>query len=153
MKVLNKLDLPNTSNSSNIEKLNFDQINIEQLLDDLHLENKPASLEDAIIVNKNTLIYKGNWDIRDFVLREYVRTNTSSYRVKVFVKTGAEGRLFGSVSMKQVVDAFEKETGIALDKRKINFEDTITSLGTYNIPIQLHKEVLANIKLFVVEKE
>jgi hypothetical protein len=46
-----------------------------------------ASLEDAIIVNKNTLIYKGNWDIRDFVLREYVRTNTSSYRVKVFVKT------------------------------------------------------------------
>jgi hypothetical protein len=31
-----------------------------------------ASLEDAIIVNKNTLIYKGNWDIRDFVLREYV---------------------------------------------------------------------------------
>lgn len=76
-----------------------------------------------------------------------------SQPVKVFVKTGAEGRLFGSVSMKQVVDAFEKETGIALDKRKINFEDTITSLGTYNIPIQLHKEVLANIKLFVVEKE
>ncbi len=49
--------------------------------------NVYASLEDAIIVNKNTLIYKGNWDIRDFVLREYVRTNTSSYRVKVFVKT------------------------------------------------------------------
>ena len=76
-----------------------------------------------------------------------------SQPVKVFVKTGAEGKLFGSVSMKQVVDAFEKETGITLDKRKINFEDTITSLGTYNIPIQLHKEVLANIKLFVVEKE
>ena len=46
-----------------------------------------ASFEDAIISNKNTLIYKGNWDIRDFVLREYVRTNTSSYRVKVFIKS------------------------------------------------------------------
>ncbi len=46
-----------------------------------------ASFEDPIIVNKNTLIYKGNWDIRDFVLREYVRTNTSSYRIKVFVKS------------------------------------------------------------------
>ena len=55
--------------------------------------------------------------------------------------------------MKQVVDAFEKETGIALDKRKINYEDAITSLGTYNIPIQLHKEVVATIKLFVIEKE
>ena len=46
-----------------------------------------ASFEDAIIVNKNTLIYKGNWDIRDFVLREYVRTNTTPYRMKVHIKT------------------------------------------------------------------
>ena len=76
-----------------------------------------------------------------------------STTVKVHVKVGAEGKIFGTVSMKQVVDAFEKETGVALDKRKINYEDTIASLGTYNIPIQLHKEVLANIKLFVIEKE
>lgn len=46
-----------------------------------------ASYEEAIIVNKNTLVYKGNWDIRDFVLREYVRTNTTEYRMKVHVKT------------------------------------------------------------------
>ena len=46
-----------------------------------------ASLEDAIIVNKNTLIYKGNWDIRDFVLREYVRTNKTEYRIKAHVKS------------------------------------------------------------------
>ncbi len=76
-----------------------------------------------------------------------------STTVKVHVKVGAEGKIFGSVSMKQVVDAFEKETGVALDKRKINYEDTIASLGTYDIPIQLHKEVLAHIKLFVIEKE
>lgn len=76
-----------------------------------------------------------------------------SKTIKVAVKVGAEGRIFGTVSMKQVVDAFEKETGIALDKRKINYEDAITSLGTYNIPIQLHKEVVATIKLFVIEKE
>jgi ribosomal protein L9 len=42
---------------------------------------------------------------------------------------------------------------VALDKRKINYEDTIASLWTYDIPIQLHKEVLAHIKLFVIEKE
>ena len=46
-----------------------------------------ASFEDAIIVNKETLLYKGNWNIRDFVLREYVRTNTSNYDVKVYIKT------------------------------------------------------------------
>ncbi len=46
-----------------------------------------ASFEDPIIVNKNTLIYKGNWNIRDFLLREYVRTNTTAYRVKAYIKS------------------------------------------------------------------
>jgi len=73
--------------------------------------------------------------------------------IKIGVRVGSEGKLFGSVSMKQVVDTFEKETGIALDKRKINSVDSITALGTYDIPIQLHKEVVATIRLYVVEKE
>ncbi len=76
-----------------------------------------------------------------------------NHPIKIYVKVGAEGKLFGSVSMKQVVDAFEKETSIALDKRKINYEDNVNCLGTYDIPIQLHKEVLAHIKLYVIEKE
>ncbi len=46
-----------------------------------------ASLEEPVIVNKKTLLYKGNWDIRDFVLREYVRTNTVTYDVNVYVKS------------------------------------------------------------------
>lgn len=49
-----------------------------------------ASYEDPVIVNKNTLLYKGNWDIRDFALREYVRTNTSVYRVKVYIKAAED---------------------------------------------------------------
>lgn len=46
-----------------------------------------ASLEEPVIVNKKTLLYKGNWNIRDFVLREYVRTNTITYDVNVYVKS------------------------------------------------------------------
>lgn len=46
-----------------------------------------ASLEEPVIVNKKTLLYKGNWNIRDFVLREYVRTNTTMYDVNVYVKS------------------------------------------------------------------
>ncbi len=73
--------------------------------------------------------------------------------IKIAAKIGAEGKMFGSISMKQVVDEFEKQTGVALDKRKINFVDNITTLGTYEIPIQLHKEVVATITVYVVEKE
>ena len=73
--------------------------------------------------------------------------------IKIGVKIGVEGKIFGTVSMKQVCDAFQKTTGIALDKRKIKYKENISSLGTYNIPIELHKTIVANIKLFVVEKE
>lgn len=46
-----------------------------------------ASVDDPVIVNKDTLLFKGNWNIRDFTLREYVRTNKISYRMKVYVKS------------------------------------------------------------------
>ena len=46
-----------------------------------------AAVGEPVIVNKETLLFKGNWNIRDFVLREYVRTNTTSYRMKVYIKS------------------------------------------------------------------
>ena len=73
--------------------------------------------------------------------------------IKIGVKIGVEGRMFGTVSIKQVVDTFLKDTGIQLDKKKIKFKDNINALGTYDIPIELHKQITATIKLYVVEKE
>lgn len=73
--------------------------------------------------------------------------------VTVKVKVGKEGKLFGSVSTKQIVDEFKNQHNIDLDKRKIIYDKDIDALGTYIIPIQLHKDVLANITLYVVEKE
>ena len=72
--------------------------------------------------------------------------------IKIGVKVGSEGKLFGSVSTKQIVDTFLKETGKTLNKQSIKL-DKITALGTYNIPIDLYKDIKAKITLFVVEKE
>ena len=72
--------------------------------------------------------------------------------VKIAVKVGKEGKLFGSVSSKQISDAMASQLNVKFDKRKIELENPITALGTYNIPIQLHKDVVAKIKLFVVEE-
>lgn len=71
--------------------------------------------------------------------------------VSVGVKVGANGKLFGSVSTKEVVEAFKEQNKIELDKRKIHFDGTIDALGTYKIPIELHKDVTAIITLYVVE--
>lgn len=73
--------------------------------------------------------------------------------VKIAVKVGKEGKLFGSVSSKQIVDEYKSQNNIVIDKRKMIIEEDITALGTYKIPLQLHKQVTATITLFVVEKE
>ena len=71
--------------------------------------------------------------------------------VKIKVKVGKEGKLFGAVSTKQITDAITEKLGVKIDKRKIALDSSINSLGTYEIPIQLHKEVIAKIKLFIIE--
>ena len=72
--------------------------------------------------------------------------------ITIGVKVGQTGKLFGSVSTKQVADEFLSRYNIEIDKRKILSDKEIDALGTFIIPIQLHKEVIANITLFVVEK-
>lgn len=73
--------------------------------------------------------------------------------VKIHVKIGENGKLFGAVSSKQIAEEFEKQHGIKLDKRKILLEDNIHSLGTYKIPVKLHKDVKATINVQVIERE
>lgn len=72
--------------------------------------------------------------------------------VQIAMKVGVEGRTFGSVSTKQIVAAFQQQHQIELDKRKIDLLDPIQALGQYQVPIQLHKEVPAIIKVHVVEE-
>ena len=80
-----------------------------------------------------------------------LKEQIEAMKVEVAVKVGANGKMFGTVSTKEVVEAFKAQNGIELDKRKIQYEGAIDALGTYKLPIELHKEVTANINLYVVE--
>lgn len=82
-----------------------------------------------------------------------LKTVIENQPVKIYVRVGKEGKLFGSVSSKQIVEEYKSQNNIALDKRKMLYDRDIDSLGTYVIPIQLHKEVIANITVHVVEKK
>lgn len=73
--------------------------------------------------------------------------------VHIHVRVGKEGKLFGSVSTKQIADEFKAQHDLILDKRKMLPDKIINSLGTYEIPIQLHKEVTALMTIHVVEKK
>lgn len=66
-------------------------------------------------------------------------------------KVGENDRLFGSVTTMHIADAL-KEEGIEVDKKKILLEEPIKQLGVYSVPIKLHTDVTANLKVWIVEE-
>lgn len=72
--------------------------------------------------------------------------------VELKAKSGADGRLFGSVTTKQVATALEKVHGMKIDKRKMELEDAIRTLGYTNVPVKLHQDVTATLKVHVTEE-
>ncbi len=69
----------------------------------------------------------------------------SKVMVKVFIKTGEAGRIFGSVTSKDITEGLEAQYGLIIDKRKIELKEAIKNLGTYTLTIKLHPEVSATI--------
>lgn len=69
--------------------------------------------------------------------------------VAIPVKMGEGGRLFGSVTAKDIADALVKEHKLELDKRKIELKDALKSLGTFTVPIKLHPEVSTQIQVTI----
>ena len=59
------------------------------------------------------------------------------------------GKLFGSVSTVKICELMQKQYNIALDKRKFIDKENITSLGTYDLKIELFKDVIATVKVKV----
>lgn len=70
--------------------------------------------------------------------------------VKVAVRTGDGGKLFGSVTGKDVADALAKEHGIDVDRRKISLKSEVTGTGEYEAVIKVHPEIQSTIRVLVV---
>lgn len=69
--------------------------------------------------------------------------------IKVSIKTGANGRSFGSVSTKELAQAAKDQLGYDLDKKKMLLPEPIKSPGIFNLPIKLHPQVTGEIKVVV----
>ncbi len=70
--------------------------------------------------------------------------------VKVAVRIGEGGKLFGSVTGKDVADALAKEHGIDVDRRKISLKSEVTGTGEYEAVIKVHPEIQSTIGVVVV---
>ncbi|MBT2733187.1 50S ribosomal protein L9 [Neobacillus sp. C211] len=71
--------------------------------------------------------------------------------VELTAKAGEGGRLFGSITTKQIAEELQKKHGIKIDKRKMELADAIRTLGHTKVPVKLHHEVVATLTVSVTE--
>ncbi|MCR5720952.1 MAG: 50S ribosomal protein L9 [Lachnospiraceae bacterium] len=75
----------------------------------------------------------------------------SKLTVVVKMKAGEGGRVFGSVSSKEIAEEAKKQFGVEIDKKKIVMEEAIKSFGVFELPVKLHPEVTAKLRVKVEE--
>jgi large subunit ribosomal protein L9 len=94
-------------------------------------------------------------DLKDAKDRESAETVARTLVPKIITikaKSGAGGRLFGSVTASEVVDAVREQTGIELDRRKMHMHEPIKALGTHSVPVKLHSDVEFAVTVDVVTR-
>lgn len=81
---------------------------------------------------------------------ESLKQQLEKITIKIHVKVGAQDRVFGSVSTKQIVQELKKQ-GYDIDKNKISIDSPLSCLGTHIVKIELHKQVIADLKVNLVK--
>ena len=75
----------------------------------------------------------------------------ASGKIELSIKIGEGGKAFGSVSSKEIAQAVKDQMGLEIDKKKIQLKDAIKVLGVHNVPVKLHPDVTADLKVEVKE--
>ena len=72
--------------------------------------------------------------------------------MKIPASSGADGRLYGSITSKDIVEKLKADTGIDIDKRKVVMGDPIKAYGKYEVEAKLYPEVTGKVNVLVCEK-
>lgn len=83
---------------------------------------------------------------------EEVAATLNKSVITIEARTGEDERIFGSVTAANIAQAIDRARGIRLDRRRIKLEEPIKSLGTHQVPVQVHGDVEASVKVIVVPK-
>ena len=75
----------------------------------------------------------------------------SGITVKIRSASGADGRLYGAVTAKDIAEALEKDHGVKIDKRKLELGDAIRSYGSYTVSVKLYTDVVGKFTVVVHE--
>ena len=80
-------------------------------------------------------------DAQDRAAAEEVATALVPKVITVSARAGSEGKLFGSVTSADIVTAVEAQTGVKLDRKRVQLDEPIKAVGTHTVPVKLHADV------------
>ncbi len=83
---------------------------------------------------------------------EKLKEKLASITVEIAAKAGEGGRLFGSITSKQIAEELKKKHNMNIDRRKIDLKEPLRSLGHHQVEVKLHPEVSGTIRVHVVEQ-
>lgn len=116
------------------------------------IKNNIANIaSESNLKHYNTLKSKQELE-ENLYIKEYekVKEQLEKLKINIKVKVGEQDRVFGSVSTKQIVTELKK-LNFDIDKNKIKIDGSLSSLGTHIVKIELHKKVIANLKINLVK--
>ncbi|MBQ8207397.1 MAG: 50S ribosomal protein L9 [Clostridia bacterium] len=102
------------------------------------LKNREAAAQHKIEVEKQ--------EARD------IAAKLEGILVKFNVAAGGDGRLYGSVTSKDIAEELEKKHGVSIDKRKILLADPLKAFGSYTVEVKLYPEITGKINVMITEK-
>ena len=106
-----------------------------QTLNDLKLRNQRAEKDAA----------------ENLAAAKQLALDLKEKQVEVKIKSGEGGRTFGYVSKKENAEAVKSQLHLELDKKKMQLAEPIRALGYYEVPVKLHPQVMAELKVHVTE--
>jgi len=89
-------------------------------------------------------------EVRDLDSATAIKKSLEGLKVTLAARTGDTGRLFGAVTVSDVVDAITKAGGPSVDKRKVTIVSPIKTVGSHKVEVRVHPEALASMTVDVV---
>lgn len=148
MKIILKENIPNLGQAGEVVKVADGYARNYLIPRGMAEEATPASMARADEYRRK------QEDMEDAVraeARELAR-QIEGMKMEIQMKSGEKGKLFGSVTSGDIASYLNSQ-GIEIDKKKVELEENIKSLGTHIVPIRLHPEVIVDLEVEVEEEE
>ncbi|WJY26802.1 MULTISPECIES: 50S ribosomal protein L9 [Sporosarcina] len=148
MKVIFLKDVKGKGKKGDVKEVSVGYAQNFLLKNNMAVEATPAELS-RLEGQKNRQAKDAEQELQE---AKQLKETVEGLTVELKAKSGEDGRLFGSVTSKQIAAALEKQHGIKIDKRKMELPDAIRALGYTNVPVKLHHDVSAVLKVHVTEE-